>query len=222
MVNRTISSDLKRAALRLKDRGRDSDDEICRITGISLSTLYRAQRRHNLTGDVTNALAIGRGRPRKLMHVDCQYLIHLARHKPTLFLDEYNQRLARYRYLPTSLATIHRTLTRAGLSLKHVQKLASERKPLVRAGFIRRISQYPAHYLIMLDEVSKDNRTYARLWGRACRGERVEKHNPFVRKERFSMLGAMALDEGIIATRVVEGSFTRQLFLEFLRDDLVS
>ncbi|KAG1872132.1 hypothetical protein C8R48DRAFT_566882, partial [Suillus tomentosus] len=109
----------------------------------------------------------------------------------------------------------------AGLNVKHVQKLASERNPLKRAAFIRRISQYPAHYLITLDEVSKDNRTYARMWGRARRGERVEKHHPFVRKERFSVLGAMALDEGFIATQVVEGSFTRELFLEFLHDDLV-
>lgn len=60
------------------------------------------------------------------------------------------------------------------------------------------------------------------MWGGAFRGERVEKHNPFVRKERFSMLGAMALDEGIIATRVIEGSFTCELFLRFLHDDLVS
>ena len=32
----------------------------------------------------------------------------------------------------------------------------------------------------------------------------------------------MALDEGIIAAQVVEGSFTRDLFLKYLRDDLVS
>lgn len=59
------------------------------------------------------------------------------------------------------------------------------------------------------------------MWGRALCGERVEKHNPFVWKERFSMLGAMALDEGIIASRVVEGSFTRELFLKFLHDNLL-
>ena len=35
------------------------------------------------------------------------------------------------------------------------------------------------------------------------------------------MLATMALDEGIIAARVVEGSFTQDLFLEYLRDDLV-
>ncbi|KAG1725112.1 hypothetical protein EDB19DRAFT_1644199 [Suillus lakei] len=183
MVNKHISNDLKRAALRLKDRGHNSDDEICRITGISLSTLYRTRQHQLLTGDVANAPAIGHGCPRKLMHIDCQYLIHLARHKPTLFLDEYNQHLIDYCHLPASLSTIHCTLTHAGLNLKHVQKLASERKPLVRAGFICHISQYPAHYLVTLNEVSKENRTYAHMWGRAFHGERVEKHNPFVRKE---------------------------------------
>ena len=35
------------------------------------------------------------------------------------------------------------------------------------------------------------------------------------------MLATMALDEGIIAAQVVEGSFTRDLFLKYLQDDLV-
>jgi hypothetical protein len=36
------------------------------------------------------------------------------------------------------------------------------------------------------------------------------------------MLATIALDKGIIASQVVEGSFTRDLFLQYLRDDLVS
>jgi len=35
------------------------------------------------------------------------------------------------------------------------------------------------------------------------------------------MLAGLALDEGIIASRVLEGSFTHDTFLEYLRDDLV-
>ena len=35
------------------------------------------------------------------------------------------------------------------------------------------------------------------------------------------MLATMALDEGIIAAQVVEGSFTCKLFLKYLRDDVV-
>lgn len=165
MGNRKISDDLKEAALRLKARGIDSDAEIARITNISVSTLYRAQRRQRLTGSVAKALAIGRGRPRFLTRADLFYLVRLARHKPTLSLDEYVRRLEEYRFLPISIATMHRTLAQAGLNIKRVQKLASERDPALRADFVRRIGEHPATCLITLDETSKNDRSYARLWG---------------------------------------------------------
>ncbi|KAF8958723.1 hypothetical protein BDZ97DRAFT_1635953, partial [Flammula alnicola] len=112
-------------------------------------------------------------------------------------------------------------LERAGLNVKHVQKLAAERDPFLRADFIRRIGQYPANYLLPIDEVSKDDRTYTRLWGRAPIGKRVEQHDPFVRRRRYSMIAALALDEGIVASRVLEGSFKHDTFLEYLRDDVL-
>jgi hypothetical protein len=156
-----------------------------------------------------------------LLHADAAYLLRLAQHKPTVFLDEYACRLIEFRHLPASLATIHRTFERAGLSVKRVQKLTSERDPILRADFARRIGRYPAGYVIALDEVSKDERTFGRLWGRAAEGMRVEQHNPFVRGRRLSMVARMALGEGIIAARVVEGSFTRETFIEYLHDDVV-
>ena len=61
-----------------------------------------------------------------LLHLDAAYLLHLVCHKPTLFLDEYAYCLKDIQHLPVSLATIHHTLECAGLSVKHVQKLASE------------------------------------------------------------------------------------------------
>jgi hypothetical protein len=36
------------------------------------------------------------------------------------------------------------------------------------------------------------------------------------------MVAGLVLGEGIIAARVVEGSFTRETFMEYLRDDVVS
>jgi transposase len=220
MVNRRISDDLKMAALRLKAKGH-SVTEILDITRFSRNTFHRAQRRYNQVGTVAKAQAIGRGRLRKAVRGDIQYLIRLAHHKPVMFLDEYQRQVDENRFLSLSMTTIHRELIRAGLSVKHVQKMAAERDSMKRADFRRRISQYPTTSLLILDEVSKDNRTYSRLWGRAERGARVEVHQAFVRKRRFSMLAAMELDKGIIAAQVVEGSFTRDLFLRYLRDDLV-
>lgn len=222
MGNRRISDDLKEAALRLQDRGRDSTREILKIVAFSRSTLHRTRKRKVLTGHVTKAVAHGRGRPRTLAEQDADYLVRLARHKPTTFLDEYRERLERYRHLPASLSTIHRTFTRNRMSLKKIQKMAAERSPSARADYSRRIAIYPAHYLITIDEVSKDDRTYARIFGRSEIGARAECSQPFVRKRRFTGVAAMALGKGIIGAKVVEGSLCRKTYVEFLRDSIVS
>lgn len=221
MPNRAISDDLKEAMLRMEDRGRDTTSEILKIAQFSRSTLIRTRKRKHLTGSVAKAQAIGRGRPRTLVEADADYLVRLARHNPTHFLDEYNKRLARYRHLPTSLATIHRTFTRARMNVKKIQKMASERCPFSRANYSRRISIYPASYLISIDEVSKDDRTYARIFGRSEIGTRAEVSQPFVRKRRLTGVAALALGKGIIGAKVVEGSLCRESFVEFLRDSVV-
>ncbi|KAJ7146670.1 hypothetical protein C8R44DRAFT_579655, partial [Mycena epipterygia] len=193
MPNRAISDDLKDAMLHLEERGRNTTSEILKIAQFSRSTLIRTRKRKHLTGSVAKAQAIGRGRPRTLVEADADYLVRLARHNPTHFLDEYKERLVRYRHLPTSLATIHRTFTRARMNVKKIQKMASERCPFSHADYSRRIAIYPANYLISIDEVSKDDRTYARIFGRSEIG----------------------------TPKVVEGSLCRESFVEFLRDSVV-
>ena len=88
MVNRRIRDDLKLAVLRLKARGRDSVSEILDIVSFSKQTFYRVQGQFRRIGTVAKANAIGRGRPQKILLADTRYLVRLARHKPTLFLDE--------------------------------------------------------------------------------------------------------------------------------------
>ena len=67
-----ISDDLKEAAVRLKERGQDTDLEISQITGFSTRTLYRVLRRKAATGSVANPPAISRGRPRTLIEARLQ------------------------------------------------------------------------------------------------------------------------------------------------------
>ncbi|KAJ7331568.1 hypothetical protein DFH08DRAFT_631472, partial [Mycena albidolilacea] len=161
-----ISDDAKHIGLRLLARGRDTRDEIAEICDFSTRTLYRARARHRQTGTVARARRRNPGRPRILAVSDANYLLQLAKHKPTTFLDEYQQYMEKYRHLPVSITTIHRTFERAGLNVKRVQRMASERDPLQAGIFLHRIAQYPAHYLVSTDEMSKDDRIYARLWGR--------------------------------------------------------
>jgi hypothetical protein len=135
-----------------------------------------------MTGSVARARRRNTGRPRILAVSDTNYLLQLVKHKPTTFLDEYAHYMEKYHHLPVSITTIHRTFERAGLNVKRVQRMASERDLLQAGASLHRVAQYPAHYLVSTNEMSKDDWIYARLWGRGPMGERVEVGAPFVRK----------------------------------------
>ncbi|KAJ7611964.1 hypothetical protein B0H17DRAFT_955548 [Mycena rosella] len=118
---------------------------------------------HGTTASVAKAAAIGRGRPRLLHTRDSAYLLKLAQHNPCYFLDEYQHFPEKYRHMPVHISTVHCTFERAGLSVKRLQRMASEKDPIAEGYFINHISQYPADYLVALAKMSKDDRTYARL-----------------------------------------------------------
>ncbi|KAJ7814447.1 hypothetical protein B0H13DRAFT_1664785, partial [Mycena leptocephala] len=91
---------------------------------------------------VARAPALNPGGPRLLQTADANFLLHLARRKPTIFLDEYSRYLEKHRHLPASIWTVHRKFERAGLNVKRVQRMASERDPLQAGNFVHRISIY--------------------------------------------------------------------------------
>lgn len=144
MVNHRIPDAAKCIALKLLHKFPNLPlTDILEICDMSIDTFRCAWRRHPLSGSVAKAKAIGRGRPRILSKVDAIYLLNLARHTPTTFLDEYAGLLRDHHYLPASFSTVHRTFERAGLSVKRVQKLARERSPQKQAAFIHHIAEYP-------------------------------------------------------------------------------
>jgi hypothetical protein len=77
-----------------------------------------------------------------------------------------------------------------------------------------------AEQLGFMDEVSKDERTSARSRGRSKKGTCAVKKSVFVRGWRFSATGLLTID-GMILNTVVEGSMTRDLFLEYLEFSVV-
>jgi hypothetical protein len=82
------------------------------------------------------------------------------------------------------------------------------------------IAQYSAEQLGFIDEVSKDERTSARSRGRSKKGTCAVKKGVFVRGRRFSATGLLTID-GMVSNTVVEGSMTRDLFLEYLEFSVV-
>nr|GAT55264.1 predicted protein [Mycena chlorophos] len=73
------------------------------------------------------------------------------------FLSELQEILERYRQIPASEATIYHALKKRKISLKTGQKMVSEQTLEAEADFITRIADYPTHYLVCIDEMSKDD-----------------------------------------------------------------
>ncbi|KAF8833128.1 hypothetical protein BDN67DRAFT_992894 [Paxillus ammoniavirescens] len=126
------------------------------------------------------------GRPRVFNHEDVDYLIQLIRQKPEYFLDELLRLLRTNHFISVHYSVLHDELERAGMNRKKLRKIAIERNEDLHAEFIARMAQYDPVNLGFIDEVSKNERTLSHHYGR------------------------------IIAGTAVEGSMTRDMFMEWL------
>lgn len=221
MGNRRISSDLKLAAVKLYERNVLALEDLLDCVGFSRRTFFRIMKLWRETGDVVKRRHTYCGRRRRLNLDDLHYLLRLIRARPDWFLDELLNLLKDNRFISVHYTTIFRELKRAGVSHKKLKRVAKERDEDVRADYIREMAQYSTDQLGFLDEVSKDERTKQRRKGRARKGQRAQMKGVFVRGKRLSAEGLLTSD-GMIASTVVYGSMTRELFLEFLEQEVVS
>lgn len=156
-----------------------------------------------------------------LDHDDVGYLLQLVQQNPDYFLDELLHLLSTNQFISVHYTTIHRKLEQAGMSCKKLKQIAKERNELARAEFIARMAQYSPDEIGFIDETSKDERTTGRRYGRSAKGTCAEKKQVFVQEQRTSTEALLTLD-GIAAVTVVEGSMTKDLFLEWLEFTVVS
>lgn len=82
------------------------------------------------------------------------------------------------------------------------------------------MAKYEPEELGFLDETSKDERTLTRSYGQSKKGCHAVKKAVFVQGRRVSTEALLTLN-GIVACTVVEGSMTKELFLEFLEHNVV-
>jgi transposase len=218
---RKVSRDVKIAAIKLNERGLLELQDILDCCGFSMRTWYRVLKLWRETGDVINPTKSLRGRLRSLDRNDVEYLLRLIRQNPDYFLDELLYLLKTNRFISVHYTTIHQELERAGVSRKKLKWIALERDETRHADFVRRMAQYSPEEIGFLDEMSKDERTPGRRYGRSKKGTRAEKKQVFVRGRRTSTEALLTLD-GIVAGTVVEGSMTKALFLEYLEFTVVS
>ncbi|OJA18644.1 hypothetical protein AZE42_12330 [Rhizopogon vesiculosus] len=113
--------------------------------------------------------------------------------KTDLFLDEVCTWLAFQHNITINPSILSRNLTQTGLTQK---VLASERDEARREDFkasLRNDFVGDGSEFVILDETSKNERTYVRHYGRASSGQRARLTDVFVRGDRYSLSSMILL-----------------------------
>ena len=222
MPRHSVSLDLKARIPVLRYSAGYSVKEICDILGIRKSLVYQTLHYHTIHGLCYNLNTRKRGRHRKLISADINFIKSLISEHPTIYLDEIQEQLLTRRGAQISISTLMRTLCRLHLSNKDISGRALERNIEQRAIFMNRMADLveDPNMLMFGDEAAKNERTSARRWGWSLRGARCVQQKCFVRGQRYLILPILTLD-GIITYNIIEGSVTSDQFLQFLRELVV-
>jgi hypothetical protein len=190
MGNRKISVDLKMCALSLWDRGWQVEDIVDALL-ISRASLYRSNAIFEEHGSVNRRNFALRGQARILTRAVLTAVHTIYESDPDLYLDELVLWLALHHDIVISVSALQENLQKARLTRKLLHKIAVERDEELRQQWRNMIAGddflADGSQFICLDETSKNERTYARRYGRALSGERAELKDVFVRGDRYSL-----------------------------------
>lgn len=221
MVRRS-SLETKTAAMRMLERGYHVH-VVADALGVARRTVYSWRRNYKHNGHFSRQRHPRLlGRPRRLSAADVQYIVDTVHTYPDIYLDELCVKLLADRNVCSSITMIHNALARCNMTHKLLRKLAIERDEQRRADWWTRVAEHELHaeQFVFVDESAKDERTSFRKYGRGLKGRRISKFAPFVRGVRYSILPAMSM-EGYLACKIVEGSFVKDSFNDFILDEVV-
>jgi transposase len=220
MVFRKISQDIKDRVIFLLENDWIPYD-VADIFGVSTRSISRWRRNVEIHGSTVPPPNPLRGRPRILNPDMTHDLSILISESPAMFLDEIQDWLALVHDVNISRTALHENIRDCGITYKMIHKAALERDDEARHEWHEHMrNNWVASQCVVVDETSKDDRTLARLYGRAPSGQDAVMSAHFVRGERYSMVAAMGI-EGYLATRVVEGSVDGDEFFDFIVNEVV-
>jgi len=120
------------------------------------------------------------------------------------------------------IATISRILAQYELTRKRLHKVAEEWDEELRSIWEADMAQYQdPDVFVALDESAVDIKVLQCRFGRSLAGTPCVQRAAFLRGTRYSVLPALTT-QGIIALDIFEGSVTKDRFLAFIREQVVS
>jgi transposase len=192
------------------------DRDIADIASCSKRTITRIRANIRAFGAPCAPKATGGRRSRILPHV-LDALLDRLLVKPDLYLDEMAEFIWDEFNLSVSTDSVRRSLKACNWSKKKTQRVACERDPDLRDACLRELSEYQSYQLVFVDESGCDTLAGVRRTGWAPRGMPAVQTARFHREQRHQILPAYT-QNGVIHTRIFQGSTDGEFFADFIRE----
>ena len=187
---------------------------------IGLGTAYKLYAWFEETGDVAPKKRGSRRDSRKLDEFHETYIICLLAENPSLYLSELCQRIYDSTGTKVSISTVCQLLKRNNILRKKMVYIARQRYLEHRAAYMANILNYPADWLVFLDETGCDNKDGVRKQGYSFVGESPTSSIFLNRGARISAISALSQD-GLTCYELINGTTNGETFHDFVRGSLI-
>ena len=188
--------------------------EVADVFNVSLGFVHHIVNLYRMHGQATDPYPQPRhGHRRTLTFKHENYICNLVEVKPSIYLNEIQEKLATKHGVDISLVTILQTFTRMWYSKKSLSNRAKECNEELQTLWELEIAELDdPNFFVFVDESAVDNRTTQCSSGWSPIGSWLVSWCTFFCGKCHSILPALSSD-GIIALDIFEGSVNKERFL---------
>lgn len=215
---RPYSIDLRSRVIEEVEAG-TSRREVAEHYGLSPSVVVIWMQRFDETGSVAAKPSGGSSSP---LEEHAEFLLAQIAEQPDMTLDEVVAAM-RKRRIAGSRSAVWRFFARHNISFKKTLYAEEQKRAdvaRVRRRWMREQGMFDPARLVFIDETCT-NTAMVRLRGRAPRGERLIDYAPHGAWKTVTFVGALR-QRGMTAPFVIEGAMNGPIFLDYVRQCLVS
>jgi transposase len=210
---KAYSLDLRERVLQAVDRGL-SKSEVARLFNVGRATVKRYLALRRATGFI--AAKKSTGRPRLIALPAEPALVAQLTETPDATLAEHCTTWEQTQHGQVSVATMHRSILRAGWTRKKKTIKAAEQDWLARIGWSIFLRFIDARECVFVDETSTTT-TMTRRYARAPHNERAVGEVPRNHGTSTTLIGALSLD-GLGAAMTVSGAVDEAVMVAYVRE----
>ena len=190
------------------------------LLGIKKTLVYKTLDFYRSFGTIESPSRHTRARNQALLPANIEFLIDLLQSKPTIYLDEIQDKLLRHQGCCISIPTLFRTLQ----CLKTCLCTCTQEKQNTVCHFYEpcgRNCTRSKHTDVWRRGCARYLYAFFCKDGRSLKGSRCVQKKHFLCGTRYSIVPFITLD-GIITYEIIEGPVSSECFTRFLREYVVS